>query len=394
MVDRRMRVGVICGDLPLDPSHLEIVGREVDLTVYSSRPQVSGAVITPRPDVSFPVRNFTPLVRSDRGHLVFVYPGLHRALDRDQPDVVHVISEPWGLLCVQAARWIRANRPARLVVHGCDTIWHHGGALERAGRRALLRFTMPTIDAWVAESDKALSVAGLNGLAQHSLRRRIHTNPRNGTLFRPLDPAQRSQAREAFGLAPGVAAIGLLGRLVPHKGVRLFLDAASLLLEEGFPARFFLAGDGPLRDEVQRRTSSDIQYLGTVSHPDGVLEFFSMLDVLACPSLVTPFWEDQGPRSVLEGMMCGCIPMGTRTGAIPEMLDGHGTLAESTEPTAVADALSRAAALSALPVERARLSAWAHDRFSARAVAGQLIELWQEVMSSPRGQLDYRKSAP
>lgn len=394
MPDRRIRVGVICGCLPLDPAHLHIAGREVDLTVYRSRWQLPGTPAGPGPGTDFTVRDFTPLVRSNRGHLVYVYPGLRRALDRDQPDVVHVISEPWGLLCVQAARWIRANRPAKLVVHGCDTLWHHGGALEQAGRRALLRFTMPTIDAWVAESAKALSVAGRNGLAAGSRLRRIHTNPRNADLFRPFEPAQRALSRKAFGLTGGVTGIGLLGRLVPEKGVRLFLDAANLLLREGFPARFFIAGDGPLRQEVQQRVSPDIVYLGRVSHPDGVLNFFSGLDVLACPSLVTPFWEDQGPRSVLEAMMCGCIPVGTRTGAIPEMLDGHGTLADSTEPAAVAEALRQAATLSAVPAERARLSAWAHDRFSARAVAGQLIEVWQELMSSPRGQLDCRESAP
>lgn len=391
---RRLRVGVICGGLPLDATHLAAASQDVELTAYRSRWAPARVITGKEAPAGVTVRDFAPLLRSDRGHLTYVYPGLGHALDLDRPDVVHVISEPWGLLAVQAALWVRANRPARLVVHGCDTIWHHGGPTKRQVRRALLRLTLPTIDAFLAESEKALRRARHSGLPEHSLRVRIHTNPRDGQLFRPPGPAERARARAAVGLDDNVTAIGLLGRLVPQKGVRLFLEAARLLLHRGFPARFLIAGDGPLRDEVQRGASAGISYLGPLSHPHGVLSFFSALDVLACPSLTTPTWEDQGPRSVLEAMMCGCIPMGTPTGAIPEMLDGRGTLAGSTDPSAVADALVEAARLSADTAERAQLSSWAHSRFSGHAVAGQLVELWRDVRTEGCDRAGSRESSP
>lgn len=387
----RPRVVLLCGGLPADTSHLEAAARDVELTVFGSRlpPGVVTDAVSP---ATFAVQEFTPVVRSARGHLLYVYGGLSRALDRERPDVVHVISEPWGLLSVQAARWVRANRPAKLVLHGCDTIWHHGAIAEQLARRTLLRYTLPAVDAWVAESDKALSLAGENGLPDRSLRARIHTNPRDGKLFRPPASSERARARAALGLPDGMAAIGLLGRLVPEKGVQLFIEAARLLQHHGFPARFFIAGNGPLREEVQRCASPEIVPLGPLPYPNGVLDLFTALDVLACPSLTTSWWEDQGPRSVLEAMMCGCIPMGTRTGAIPEMLDGFGALADRTTPAAVADAIAAAAALSTEPAERARLSAWAHSRYSGDAAAGQLVELWRDLVSGSSDRADTRKS--
>jgi glycosyltransferase involved in cell wall biosynthesis len=380
----RLHVAVICGGLPLDATHLAEASHDVELTVYCSLWSPQGRNAGKNTPFGVTVRDFMPLVRTNRGHLTYVYPGLSQALQADRPDVVYVISEPWGLLAVQAALWVRANRPTRLIVHGCDTIWHHGGPIKQQIRRQLLQFTLPKIDAFIAESEKALNLARCSGLPERSIQVRIHTNPRNGQLFQPAGSAQRAQARAAFGLSGNTTAIGLLGRLVPEKGVRLFLEAAHLLLDRGFPAQFLIAGDGPLRYEVQRVKSAGITYLGALSHPCGVLTFFSALDVLACPSLATPNWEDQGPRSMLEAMMCGCIPMGTPTGAIAEMLKGRGVVAESTDPRAVADALVNAARLSADPMERAELARWARSRFSGHAVARQLVELWQRVHADDR----------
>lgn len=385
---KRLRVALVAGGLPADVRHLEAASRDVELTVYRSRWQPPHVTATASAPPGLRVRDFSPVIRSRRGHLTFVYRGLRQALADDSPDVIHVLSEPWGLLTVQTAAWVRAHPETRLVVHGCDTIWHHGGAAEQWLRRWLLRRTLPSTHAWVAESRKALALAARNGLPDDRMRARIHTNPRDGELFRPPAPAERARAQAALEVAPDSVAVGLLGRLVPEKGVRLFLDAADSLLRDGFPGQFFIAGDGPLGDEVRRRASPGLVALGKLSHPVGVLELFQALDVLACPSLTTSSWEDQGPRSLLEAMMCGCIPVGTPTGAIPEMLGGHGVLAESTEPRAVADAIAKAAAMSRDGARRTQLASWAHGLYSADAVASQLVDLWRAVAPQPAARPD------
>lgn len=377
----RLRVAMISGGLPADVRHLEHVAERVDLTVYRSNWMHHTAQAAPlRLPTGIRVRSLPPLVRAQRGQLAFRYRGLDRALDANRPDVVHVVSEPWGLLACQAAGWVRAHPRSRLVLHGCDTVWHHGSPAKRALRRLLLRRTLPFTDGWLAENDKALDLARHNGLRPGATLARVHTNPRDAELFRPPTPSERAAARAALGIEDGTVAVGMAGRLVPEKGVREFLTAADLLVGRGFLATFLVAGVGPLAAEVAARESAAIRMLGALPHPGGVLELLRALDVLACPSLTTPTWEDQGPRVVLEAMMCGCVPVGAPTGAIPAMLDGRGVVAASTSAEDLADAVRRAAEPAADPGYRRDLAAWTSARYSGEAVGDQLLNVWRSVV--------------
>ena len=375
------RVAVLCGGLPADVRHLSRAAEEVDLHVYRSSWMHQRSATSQESPVGVTVRSFPPVVRLQRGHLTFAYRGLRRRLDEDVPDVVHVISEPWGLLALQAANWVRKRPNSRLVLHGCDTIWHHGSLAKRVVRRALLGRTLPVTDAWVAENGKALALGRPNGLPESAALARIHTNPRDGRLFRWPSPEERARARAALGVADGDIAVGLIGRLVPQKGVALFLDAAESLLRAGFAGRFLIAGTGPMADEVLARASDRIRPLMHVAHPHGVVDLLRALDVIACPSLTTPTWEDQAPRAVLEAMMSGCIPVGTPTGGIPEMLGGRGVLAASTGVGDLAVAIERAAELSRDLPAREDLAEWAAAQFSGDAVGGQLLDVWRSVLA-------------
>lgn len=380
----KLRVGIVYGCLPADVAHLEVAGQEVELTMYHSDwAYPRWGTSAPNPPAGVTVRPFRPAIRTGRGHLTFYFPGLHRALVRDQPDVLHVVSEPWGLLATQAARWARSQPNAKLVIHGCDTIWHHGSSVKQRVRRLILPYVLGRTDAFVGENSLAVGVARDNGLPSGSSTARIHTNPRDSLLFRPPDPEQRESARAALGLAPGVLAVGLLGRLVPEKGVLVLLAAAEALLEAGFPIRVFVAGEGPLRDEVVRRASQGVIPLGKLPYPTGVLDLLWALDVLACPSIPTALWEDQGPRVLLEAMMCGCVPVGTRTGGIPEMLDGHGVLTDPEDVDGLIAALRAAAVLAGDESQRMKLSDWARATYSDRALGHRMVKLWRGLATQP-----------
>jgi glycosyltransferase involved in cell wall biosynthesis len=367
---------VIYGIWPADASHLAELDAAVDLRIYHSA--WSFGLYRPAPP-QIRRRSFAPVVKSG-SHLKFWYRGLRRALNADRPDVLHVMCEPWGLLSVQAARWARANN-AKLVMHGCDTIWHHGYPLEQRVRRILIRETLQVPGGFVAENKSALELARTNGQRPENVNARIHTNPRDERIWRLPTTQERSEARAELGLSSDTTAVGFLGRLVPQKGVLPFLDAAEHLLERGHDVRFFVAGAGPLTDAVAHRQSAGIVPLGCLAHPDGVRRYFHAMDVFACPSLRTPDWEDQGPRSLLEAMMCGCIPVGTDTGGIPEMMSGLGVLARTADPAAVADAIVAAATLAADPAERTRTAAATRDTYSGTAVAGQLVDVWRRVVA-------------
>src|SRR5438046_10403904 len=50
--------------------------------------------------------------------------------------------------------------------------------------------------------------------------------------------------------------IGTVARMVPVKGLDLFLDVAAALRRETQFVRFSILGDGPLREELARRTAA------------------------------------------------------------------------------------------------------------------------------------------
>lgn len=389
-----LRVVMICGPAPADPAHLARAAESVDLTVYHAdhlpipEHRLGGRRLSRR--------SLRPVLRSRRGHLWYWFRGLEAGLAEDRPDVIHVVSEPWGLMAVQAARYARRTG-ARLVLHGCDTLWHHGTWIERQLRRTLLRHTLPVTAAWAAENDKALAVARASGLPDRALLRRIHTNPRDARLFAVPDLETRRRARERLGVEDDEAVVVMIGRLVPAKGVEQFVRAAEELITSGVRARFFVAGDGPERTRLGSIDDQRILFLGPVRYPEGILDLLHGTDVLTCPSLSTPSWEDQGPRVVLEAMMCGVVPAVTPTGALPPMVGQHGVVADDVSAGAVARAIEFAIRKARGDGYRATISRWATGTYATDAVAEQLLEVWSalcDIDSGPRRNTKHTAEGP
>ncbi|MBB01750.1 MAG: group 1 glycosyl transferase [Planctomyces sp.] len=100
-----------------------------------------------------------------------------------------------------------------------------------------------------------------------------------------LDPFHDARVRRASGSGP----VNFLycGQLIERKGVDLLLAAFCKLIEEGSDARLTLAGEGPLRTEMEKTLTPEarehVRFLGF--QPVGKLpEIFSRADVFVLPS--------------------------------------------------------------------------------------------------------------
>lgn len=85
--------------------------------------------------------------------------------------------------------------------------------------------------------------------------------------------------------------IGVIARLVPEKGIAVFLQALSELQKTGVDFRAHIAGDGVLKSELQTLADSldisqNITWLGWVEDKES---FFRALDIAVVPSLYEPF---------------------------------------------------------------------------------------------------------
>jgi len=375
-----MRVVWVGGYFPADKAHLDTLSEQVDITVYGATNARSDLPFQPEPPSSCRSRVFQPVVSAKP--LLYVYRGLSAALDADSPNVIHVVSEPWGTLAIQCARWVSRHPDTALVVHGCDTIWWHGPRVEQVARRRLATMTLRRCAAYAAESSVAISRARESGLGSLKPSAVIHTNPRDPLAFAPpKSPGAQLNAQRSLGLPTGGVGVGFIGRLVPEKGPTLLLDAFRVAEDQLEGVWLALAGSGDLERDVRKRADDENhRFLGALSYPDQVAEFYRSIDILVVPSWRTPDWEEQSPRSVIEGLLSGCTVVGADSGAIPEMLGGHGIVFPERDPRALSKAILRAVA------EHGRRKAgreWAISRYSAGAVAQQLLALWTQARRAP-----------
>lgn len=112
-----------------------------------------------------------------------------------------------------------------------------------------------------------------------------------------FDPALRAATRAELGLWPSEWVIGAVGRLDAGSRLDVLLRAAA-----GLDATLLLAGDGPLRPELEELAArlglaDRVRFLGPVADLRPVL---SALDVLAAPSA-----EEGFGLTVLAGLACG-----------------------------------------------------------------------------------------
>jgi glycosyltransferase involved in cell wall biosynthesis len=162
--------------------------------------------------------------------------------------------------------------------------------------------------------------------------------------FCPDRPA-RARLRRALGILPDVPVIVFAARYDLMKNVPLFLAAAAAFLAARPDAHVVLCGAGmttanPLLTAdlagVGLAGASRLHRLGVRDDPQSV---FAAADVV---SLTSSFGE-AAPLCLIEGMMCGAVPVATDVGDCASIVAGRGLLTPP-DPAAIAAAWAEALA--------------------------------------------------
>jgi glycosyltransferase involved in cell wall biosynthesis len=126
-----------------------------------------------------------------------------------------------------------------------------------------------------------------------------------------------------------------LGRLVSDKGLKVALEAIQLLLQspllsadEKKAVRLTIIGEGPQKEEL----IPYIQTLGITAKVD----FLERLEGTVLSQtlnehviiLIPSIWEEPFGMVALEAMACGCIPIASKSGGLPEAIGDAGLLFE------------------------------------------------------------------
>jgi colanic acid/amylovoran biosynthesis glycosyltransferase len=170
-----------------------------------------------------------------------------------------------------------------------------------------------------------------------------------------------------------------VGRLCEAKGQLLLIDAAALLVARGIPLQLVLAGDGPLRDEIEKSVEKyglgkHVRITGWISSSEVRTE------ILAARALVLPSFAEGLPVVIMEAMALRRPVLTTYVAGIPELVrpgeNGWLFAAGSIDELAAAmqDCLAR-------PAEVLRRMgdagyAWVREHHFSDTEAGKLGELF------------------
>jgi glycosyltransferase involved in cell wall biosynthesis len=247
---------------------------------------------------------------------------------------------------------------------------------------ALDRLVLRMFDQVVAASDPVAERLLRSGIKPRKLATIC-----NGVDVPRFQDAVPSLRRE-LGLSRG-RLVGFVGRFVPDKGGALFFSAAQRVLLSHPDTTFVLVGDGPCRGEWEALAarlglSSNVVFAGLRNDMPGV---YASLDMLVLPSL-----NEATPMCLLEAMAAGVPVVATKVGSVPRLIipDSTGVLLEPGDADAIGEAILR---LLEDPDRARRLAEAGRShvvrRFSAVAMAGTYVELYQEALA----RRDRRKRA-
>ena len=163
--------------------------------------------------------------------------------------------------------------------------------------------------------------------------------------------------------------VSFTGRLIPEKGVRNLLEAAKLLSNDP-QIQFALAGDGPLKNELEQNNPGNMHLLGRLDASD-IAALLKQSDCFCLPTRSEGF-----STSLLEAAACYTTPVITNVGGVPEMIPSpeYGVILESQKPEEIATAIRD---LKSNPARNAKLASNVGERvrkeFSWAATANKII---------------------
>ncbi len=189
--------------------------------------------------------------------------------------------------------------------------------------------------------------------------------------------------------------VAMVGRFVEKKGFAKGLAAFTAVARDLPLLRLTLVGDGPLAGALRRQAAATnlgerIEFAGPLP-ADRVAALLATTDVLLAPSVVDQKGDrESGLMVVKEASACGAVPIGTRHGGIPEIIDDGATgyLVEEHDVGAMA---ARLAQLASDPSLRAALGQAGREKmrreYDVRKRVQALEQLYDEARELPDSSL-------
>ena len=293
-------------------------------------------------------------------------PALLKVVDRRRIDVLHL----HGYGATTFGRLAGAMRRLPTILHEhanlTDTPW-----FQKVADRVL----EPCTDIAIAVSRSTADFVRDARLVKPEKIRVVYLGAPIEEFGRRRSEAEVESARRALGIRPGEFAVGTITRLHDSKGNEFLVTAARQVLDRHPEARFFLAGEGPLRPALEAQAAAlglgdRFAFVGFVKDVAATLSAF---DLSVFPSL----WEGT-PLTAFEALAAGRPIVSTDADGLTDILAQGRTawIVPRRDAAALADRIVYALEH---PEERAALAAGAREAargFDIAAFVGKMERLY------------------
>ena len=279
-------------------------------------------------------------------------------------DVLHVHGEAASFLCLPSL----ATRPSVVTLHGLNLLRRAPGGLRWAAL-ANLRLILRTVGRTVCVSDSEYEEV-IDAVGQAAAKRAVVIH--NGVELPHLpSDEERQQVRRELGLSADRVVGIWIGGIEEFKDPLSPVLAAVDVANTGLPFTLLVAGDGPMRPDVER-------VAGERNGPIVVLGFRRDIRRLltAADFFVLSSRREGLPFSLLEAMSMGLPAIVAGIPGARETVSDAGVIVTPGDVRGFANAFIH---LSTDSAERERLGRFARDRVARHFRADQMIDLLRGV---------------
>ena len=262
------------------------------------------------------------------------------------------------------------------------TTWH-GIFKRRLGRRL-----------WPCTGESTIAIS--QPVRQHVMQdfhvppdrvRCIYNGIETSYYATPPNPALVDAFRARWRISPAHRVIGSVGRMAAGrvKGFDLILMAAALLEDTIPELAIVLVGDGPRRpflEDVAKRLGIE-QRVRFVGPSDDIRVPLAVMDVFVFPSR----WPEGFGLTLIEAMAAGKSVVGTRMGAVSEIIEHgrSGWLVPPEDPSALADGIAHLLRDRATASQLGRQAqARVREAFNLERMVNEIEAVYRKVVARSR----------
>ncbi len=269
---------------------------------------------------------------------IYEFEDLIALLDQKKPKIVLLDNDPVSRMALSVGIWCTKNN-AKIFCMSCENLslklfdtYQRRGIKSIPGaiaKRVLLNKTKKVVSGIFT-----INKDGQKLFIEEGYKNVVHIPLGFNPEYFYLDNEARQKIRTDLGLQHKVLAY--FGRLVKEKGVHILIKALESLKD--LPWHLMM-------DDFDIYTTGYAQEIHQLLKDTGIMErvvfikpnhfeiagFMNACDVMVVPSIATSVWKEQYGRVAAEGLACGKLLIASDSGALPELLGGHGLLFQESD---------------------------------------------------------------